>query len=201
MQERCEDWSFAMKTKRNAAETRAKILKAATVCFAEKGYKATGNREVAAAAGVSLPLVSRYFGSKSGLLEAALQAALEPKPFLKGPREEFGARLTRMILVASASELPMVTAVLAAADPEAREIARRIVEREVVQPLADWLGPPAAHQRALAITMLGAGLTTHLHILPLNEAQGMMPDSPLIAYFAQAMQRIVDGDALSSEGP
>lgn len=183
-----------MKARRDAVATQARILEAATRCFAEKSYAATGIREIAGAAGVSLPLLSRYFGSKAGLLTAVLENALRPKPFLVGPRAEFGRRLTTLILTASEGELPIVTAVLAAGDPEARIIAQEIADREVVAPLAEWLGPPDARRRALAISMLGVGLATHLHILPLKGTEGMDPDDPLIAWFAAAMQRIVDGE-------
>src|SRR5829696_4529614 len=58
-----------------AAETRAAVLAAAVQLFGERGWAATGMREVARAAGVSVETVYAGFGSKSDLLLAALDVA------------------------------------------------------------------------------------------------------------------------------
>src|SRR5215207_4504963 len=58
-----------------AAETRAAVLAAAVQLFGERGWAATGMREVARAAGVSVETVYAGFGSKSDLLMAALDVA------------------------------------------------------------------------------------------------------------------------------
>ena len=52
---------------RNAAETRKRILAAARTLFSQDMYKNVGTRDIAAAAGVNLTLINRYFGSKKGL--------------------------------------------------------------------------------------------------------------------------------------
>lgn len=57
---------------KNAAATRAGILAAARRCFAADSYDAVGMRDVAAAAGVNVALVSRYFGSKEELFRRVL---------------------------------------------------------------------------------------------------------------------------------
>jgi len=48
---------------------RERIFKAGVVLFAQKGYHAVGVREIAAAAGVKLPMISYYFGGKVELLK------------------------------------------------------------------------------------------------------------------------------------
>lgn len=58
----------------DAAKTRARILEAAGVAFADRGVGSTSIRQVAAAAEVSLAMVHHYFGSKSGLYEACINA-------------------------------------------------------------------------------------------------------------------------------
>jgi AcrR family transcriptional regulator len=182
-----------LKSKRNAANSRARLLAAAKHCFAEHGYAATGIRDVADAAGVSYTLLSRYFGSKAGLLEAALIDSLSAKPFLVDSRSEFGSNLAKLIVEAEGGQLPTAIAVLAAADPEARKIATRVIEAQVIEPLAAWLGPPDERRRAVAITMLGAGFVTHLHLLPVvDNAKGLGASDPLVLWLADSFQRIVD---------
>lgn len=182
-----------IKAQRNAANSRARLLAAAKHCFAKNGYAATGIRDVADAAGVSYTLLSRYFGSKAGLLEAALTDALKEKPFLVASRSEFGLNLAKLIISSKDGELSTAIAVLAAADPEARKIATRIIGAEVIEPLAAWLGPPDARRRATAITMLGAGFVTHLHLLPVvDNPEGLESNDSLVLWLADSLQRIVD---------
>ncbi len=53
-------------------DPKQEILAAATVLFARKGFSATGVREIAQQAKVNIAMISYYFGSKRGVLEAAL---------------------------------------------------------------------------------------------------------------------------------
>jgi AcrR family transcriptional regulator len=53
-------------------DPRQKILDAAIYLFARKGFSATGVREIARQAEVNIAMISYYFGSKRGILEAAL---------------------------------------------------------------------------------------------------------------------------------
>ena len=53
--------------KRNAAETRDRLLRAARKLFARASYGSVGIREIGAEAGVNPALISRYFGSKRKL--------------------------------------------------------------------------------------------------------------------------------------
>ncbi|MDR2821012.1 MAG: TetR/AcrR family transcriptional regulator [Desulfovibrio sp.] len=52
---------------RNAAETKKRILEAAGILFSKDVYRNVGTRDIAAAAGVNLTLINRYFGSKKKL--------------------------------------------------------------------------------------------------------------------------------------
>lgn len=55
---------------------RERLLDAALMCFAERGYASTTSRDIAAAAGVSLGLAYRYFRSKDEMLVAIVKNAL-----------------------------------------------------------------------------------------------------------------------------
>lgn len=58
-----------------AVATRMKIIDAATLCFAELGYAAASNREIARRAGITSGSLYHYFDSKAALYRAALQDA------------------------------------------------------------------------------------------------------------------------------
>src|ERR1700760_660480 len=57
-----------------SAETRSRLLRAAADVFAARGYDGTRVADIAAAAGVSNSALYAHFGSKAGLLVAALRA-------------------------------------------------------------------------------------------------------------------------------
>ena len=60
---------------RDAAATRDHLLRAAMRRFTVYGYDRSTTRDIAAAAGVNVSLIARYFGSKDGLYAAVLEAS------------------------------------------------------------------------------------------------------------------------------
>jgi AcrR family transcriptional regulator len=69
------------------------VLAAAARLFGERGWAATGMRDVARAAGVSVETVYASFGSKTDLLMAAIDVAIvgDPEPVPVDQRPEFAA--------------------------------------------------------------------------------------------------------------
>ncbi|MCW2814903.1 MAG: hypothetical protein JWN84_2358 [Nocardioides sp.] len=59
------------------ADREAQIVADACRVFGENGYAATSVADVAAAAGISKPLIYQYFGSKDGLYAAAVRHGAE----------------------------------------------------------------------------------------------------------------------------
>ncbi|MBM4395635.1 MAG: TetR/AcrR family transcriptional regulator [Deltaproteobacteria bacterium] len=55
-----------------APGARERLLAAGETLFADRGYAATGTREIAARAGCNLSMIKYYFGSKEGLLREIL---------------------------------------------------------------------------------------------------------------------------------
>ena len=76
-----------------AAETRASVLDAAMLLFADRGWAGTGMRDVAREAGVSVETVYANFPSKSELLMAAIDVAVvgDAEPVSLDQRREFTA--------------------------------------------------------------------------------------------------------------
>jgi len=74
---------------RQAAETRAEILTAAVELFGEQGWSGTTLAAIASRAGVAVETIYSGFGSKKGLLRAALDVAVvgdaEAIPFAERP--------------------------------------------------------------------------------------------------------------------
>lgn len=62
--------------RRDAARSRELLLDAAIALFAERGFDGTTVRELGEHAGVDPALIARYFGSKTGLYVAAVQAEI-----------------------------------------------------------------------------------------------------------------------------
>jgi AcrR family transcriptional regulator len=177
--------------KRDAAATRARILEAAQRAFSETGYSHTGIREIARLAGTSSTLVLRYFGSKAGLFEAALVAAMPVETVFVHPREALGRGLAGALLDPANAIRPPLMIPLAAGDPEAAAIAARVFEAQSIAPLAQWLEGPDRRARALEIAMLATGLVSYLRQLPLR-APTEAERRHIVDWFARAIQAIVD---------
>lgn len=178
--------------KRDAEATRARILEAAQRAFSETGYSHTGIREIAALAGTSSTLLLRYYGSKAGLFEAALRAAMPAAAALSGPREELGGNLARALLDPANAIRPPLMIALASGDPEAAAIAARVFEEQSILPTAAWLAGADGRARALELAMLATGLVFYLRQLPLD-ALSPAEHAHITGWFERAVQQVVEG--------
>jgi len=174
--------------RRNLEQTRGRILEAAADTFTRSGYAQAGLREIGERAGVAPSLVSRYFGSKAALFEQALIHVLRTNSVFTWRKQGFGAAMARLILERSNTNITVML-VTALADPEAKEIARRVSQEHMIQPLVDWLGPPHAQERAMDLCSLMTGFTIQMRGLH----DGAIPEESL-RWLARSLQAIVDGD-------
>ena len=173
--------------RRNLVETRGRILAAAQKTFAQVGYSQAGVRDIAAAAEVSPSLLVRYYGSKQGLFRAALMAAVQREDLFESDKTVFGASMARLLATEDLDVRLPAMIVLSTGDPEAREITAEITERYIIAPLAEWLGPPDAHERAAGIIMLCTGFVLYTRQLPLRR-----PSPSMIEWVARSLQEIVE---------
>jgi AcrR family transcriptional regulator len=157
---------------RQAAETRRTIVEAAITLFGERGWAATTLPMVAAEAGTAVDTIYSSFGSKSGLLMAAIEIAIagddEPtamidRPelalFAKGKRTERLRTGVRFTIGVYQRSLPILTALreAAASDDAARaRLAKYDDDRRnvMVAGLALILGRPAPEELIDAIWAL-----------------------------------------------
>jgi len=114
--------------------TRAKILRAARVCFAHKGFGVTTNQEIAERAGITTAAIYPYFDSKVALYVAvAREGMADVAKHMRGRPESVpgaSAALSAIVisLIALHDQDPSLAAFLAAVPSERRrhpEIARR----------------------------------------------------------------------------
>jgi AcrR family transcriptional regulator len=180
--------------RRNALDTRARILAAARRVFATRDYTQARIADIAAEADVNQALVIRYFGSKEQLFETALDSVLSELPShgqyqLEGLAQSIVEHLTDESGT-SPDPLPMV--IHATSDPVAQAIARRMMQQKVVGPLALWLGGDDGEVRAAAILSLCAGFFTYRQLLPLAPFSGSV--NPLARqWLEQVLEDVLNG--------
>jgi AcrR family transcriptional regulator len=148
--------------RRNAASTRQAILDAAVAAFCRWGYDGVGVRDIAAQAGVTAMLVNRYFGSKEGLFEEAVEVVLAP-PYIVPDTPENLVRLTVQALVARSApaadaQNPFQLTMLSAHNPRAAEIIRAAMLRHVVARLALLLPGDLAQERGEILLSVVMGI-------------------------------------------
>ncbi len=128
-----------------ARRTRLRVVEAATAVFLGRGYAGATMRSIAAEAGVSVPTVEQLFGTKAGILEAAIDDAIagddEPVPVLDrgwaaaaraaGTAEEFLAIAAGVITAAMERSAGLVLAVFEGArtDPDLARLAEQMTAR------------------------------------------------------------------------
>ena len=75
-------------------DTRRRVLNAALDLFGSLGFEATSTRMLAERAGVNLPAIQYYFGSKEGLYRAVIQQIVDRIEADAGP---VGARIVEAL--------------------------------------------------------------------------------------------------------
>ncbi len=184
---------------RDAAQTRDRILTAATARFTVDGYDKAGLREICAEAGADPALVCRYFGSKEQLFAQVLASTgSDPMRILAGDRAGFGLRVARALLQpddASARDSMAFIALAfrSAASPVGSRLVRRRLEERFTEPFTAWLGGEQAVQRAHLIASVLMGVTAMRGVLFVSDALEAQEDlDSMIGRLARVLQAIID---------
>lgn len=168
--------------RRDAAETRRRLLTAGRRRFALHGYERTTLRQIAADAGVNLALIKRYFGSKEGLFEAALAAAPEqPTGFdgIAGDRDRLAEVLSRELSASAwpeTGENPIMLLLRTTGDPRSDALRRQGLQ-DYTERLLRAAGYDPAESTPDRDTMLRAYLVLALGagVAALRAATGAQP--------------------------
>lgn len=147
--------------RRSAQATSAAILAAAKAQFARLGYDSATLREIAAAAGVDVALIKRYFGGKEGLFVEALRSAVHTDRLRGWDRTTFAREVATMMagdVHASEDRAESFQFLLrAATSPTTAPLLNVAVQERFLEPIRAWLGGDDAQARArvLAAAFIG----------------------------------------------
>lgn len=149
--------------RRDAAATRAAIVRAARRQFSELGYERAGVRRIAAEAGVTAALINRYFGSKEALFGEVLAGAFQLAGALPAERSRLGEALARYVVTRDRNPPtdgfdPLLLVLRSVGSPKATGLLRDRLDQRSIQPLAQWLGGRDAELRAGLIVACLLGL-------------------------------------------
>lgn len=172
--------------RRNAVETKARIICAAQQLFAAKGFAQAQLREIAALAGIAVSLIPQHFGSKAELFEVALIEAMRTNRALDAPVTALGRAMIDYVMGENDNQLPAMV-ILSIGDPVSQDITSRVLREQIIPQLAQRLGGPDARERAVEITMLATGFLVYTRQLPVGDVAERTKRK-----FASILQAIVD---------
>lgn len=181
-------------------DTREAILRAAREAFAERGFARTSVRAVAAGAGVDPALVHHFFGTKDGLLLAALEFPLDPRELL-GPVVAAGPEVAGEGLLwvfVGAWEDPGLQSVLLGAarrflEPGGEALFAQGFVPGVLVPVGRALGLEEPERRMSLVASQLVGLVVTRYLVRL-EPLASLPQEELVSAYAPTLQRYLTGE-------
>lgn len=183
-----------------APDTRAEVLTAARTSFAEKGFRATTIRAVAASAGVDPALVHHYFGTKDDLFLAALEMPVDPREVLApvvalGP-DGAGERLLRTFLSVwddPEIQVRLLAVVRSVLSEDGATLLKEGFIPVVVGPVLAQLvaDRPDVRVPLVASQVVGLIVTRYLIALP---PMATMPAEDVVARMGPVIQHYLTGD-------
>ncbi|MFJ3718347.1 TetR family transcriptional regulator [Streptomyces sp. NPDC090057] len=148
--------------RRDAEATRTAILKAARYLLARHAHADITLRAVAERAGVSPPLILKYFGNKDALFARVMSFETDADDLLDAPLDELGRHMVRHVLASQRDRGadPLVRIAFAPLHGEHGEVLRANFRAQVTERLAARLAGPDRGLRAeLAVAgLLGLGV-------------------------------------------
>jgi len=183
-----------------APDTRAEVLAAARTSFAEKGFRGTTIRAVAASAGVDPALVHHYFGTKDDLFLAALEMPVDPREVLApvvalGP-DGAGERLLRTFLSVWDDpdiQVRLLAVVRSVLSEDGATLLKEGFIPVVVGPVLAQLvaDRPELRVPLVASQIVGLVVTRYLIALP---PMATMPADDVVARIGPVIQHYLTGD-------
>ncbi len=131
--------------------SRERLLEAAILCFAEKGFDGAGIREIARRARANSALVQYHFGGKTGLYAAALRHIFSCRPVRVAPPpadpRHPEARAEAIRTVGAMVEALLEELLAASTGGELDRASLLLVTRELQSPRADMAAQLLEHMR------------------------------------------------------
>ncbi|MFJ1606360.1 TetR family transcriptional regulator [Streptomyces sp. NPDC088253] len=147
--------------RRDAEATKAAILRAARHLMARHAHADITLKAIADRAGVSAPLILKYFGNKDTLFGRVMSFETDAAALLDAPLDRLGPHMVRQVLVGQTERGadPVLRIIFAPRQGDQGDIMRANFRTQVSDRLALRLSGPDADLRAeLAVgTLLGLG--------------------------------------------
>lgn len=156
----------------NRTSTPERILEAARILFAERGYERTTIRGIGATVGVDPALIVHYFGGKEGLFAKVAMSGLEVPDLSRMDGTSVGACLVSYLVDAMERRVDglILTALLRASVSHegALRTLQVILQKRLQRALAEVLPPNEADLRSglIATQMMGLVMTRYILKLP-----------------------------------
>lgn len=189
-----------------APDTRAQVLDAARTSFAERGFRATTIRAVAASAGVDPALVHHYFGTKDNLFLAALEMPVDPRELLApvvqmGP-DGAGERLLRTFLSVwddPEIQVQLLAVVRSVLNEDGGQLLKEGFIPVVVGPVVGRLVSDQPEVRVPLVVSQVIGLIVARYVLALPP-MATMPAEDVVARIGPVLQHYLTGDLSAGVG-
>jgi AcrR family transcriptional regulator len=164
--------------------------------FAEHGYAGATMRGIAAEADVDAALVVHFFGTKAGLLGAAVEWPFDPEiempKLLADGRHHVGRKLAQLFVRTwdeEGTRNPILTLLRAATtEPQAAELLGEFMRRRLYAPLMGRLGVDRADLRAELVVSQLLGLGMARYVLRFEPLASAKPDD-VVDWIAPNLQR------------
>ncbi|MFF6990793.1 TetR family transcriptional regulator [Streptomyces sp. NPDC010273] len=148
--------------RRDAEATKAAILRAARYLLARNAHADITLKAVAERAGVSAPLILKYFGNKDALFARVMSFETDAADLLDAPLDGLGHHMVRHVLVSQRERGadPLLRIAFAPIQGDRGDVLRVNFRAQVVDRLTERLsGPDPALRAELAVaTILGLGV-------------------------------------------
>jgi AcrR family transcriptional regulator len=149
----------------SARETRARILDAAQLTFAAKGYAQSLISDIAEASDVSSALVIQHFQTKAGLFQEALSRARDGIA-ASAAKDDFAELMTGVLSDGAPAHRARLMLAHSIGAEEIRGVASQLVHERLLAPMAKTGGEPHGFERAAMAVALAVGYATLGMLLP-----------------------------------
>ena len=178
--------------RRSSEETRELILDAAGKAFATRPYRDITLKDIAVDAGISAPLIIKYFGSKEQLYEALVDFQVGAQVLFDGPLETLGERMVAMFARPLEPYKPLSISILfmSGASEESNRLLRENYSTQMIDALAARLSGADARLRAELAMSAVMGLAIMRRRMIREHATGTLEE--VVALYAPVVQKLLD---------
>ncbi|MGC0366302.1 AcrR family transcriptional regulator [Rhodococcus sp. 27YEA15] len=179
--------------RRTSEQTRAQIVESAGKAFATRPYREITLKDIAEDAGVSAPLIIKYFGSKEQLYDELVDFRAAARTLLDAADDALGERMVSLLAKPLESYKPLSMSLLfmSGVSEESNRKLRENYSTQVIDALAARLSGPDARLRAeLAMSMV-VGLAIMRRRMMAGHATGSEAD--VVMRYAPLVQELLDG--------